>query len=402
MTGSIYSSWAEGLRKSDITEVLNVSRLPGMMSLAAGVPFPDSYPATKIAEILEPLVLDNKQTVLPYPLLQGTLNCREAVAYRMSKRVVKNVNPDNIVISSGSTAAMDAITRILMNPGDTMIIEAPTFMGCLDSIKNWGLNLVEVPIDNDGIRTDILKDKLAGLKNDGIRPKMIYLMSNYHNPGGIMISQERRRELVDIAYQYNCFIVEDDAYSELIYDNSDQTPIKACDDKGMVFYLGSFSKLVAPGLRIGWAVVPDEIVKTWNISRPMIDVGAPALNQEIIAALHKDNWLDGHITNLIEGYRKRRNAMKKALEDYMPKECSWTDPHGGFYFWVTTPETMDVERLFQTSVKNKITFFPGKFFYLDHQHHNHFRLCFSLLDEESIREGVRRIAESVKEELSRS
>ncbi len=396
-----YSHWAEGLRQSDISEILRVAREPGMLSLAAGVPFPESYPAEKIEEILSYLIKDRPQQIFPYGPPSGQQNCREAVLYRMKKRGVTNITADNIVMTSGSQQAMDAVTRMLMNPGDTMIIEAPTFMGTLDSIKNSNFNLVEVPIDNDGIRTDILRDTLEKLKKDGVHPKMIYVMSNYHNPAGIMISQERRKELTEIAEEYNTYVVEDDAYSELLYDDVDQTAIKAYDTTGNVLYLGSFSKLVAPGFRVGWAVVPDELVATWNMCRPMIDVGSPLINQEIMAELHKDNFLDSHITRLITSYKSRRDAMIGALEETMPEEVSWTPAHGGFYVWLTMPESLDIDSLFQTSVKNKIMYFTGKFFYLNQQHHGHIRLCFSLPTEDVIAEGVKRLAGAVKEELAK-
>ncbi len=398
-----YSSWASGLRKSDIAEILRMARQPGMLTLAPGVPFPASYPTEKVAEITEDLIRRDPETIFPYPVPQGTQRCREAVAYRMSKRGATGITPANIVMTAGSQAAMDMVTRQIMDPGDTMIIEAPTFMGTLDSIKNSGFNLVEVPIDGDGIRTDLLRDTLARLKRDGIRPKMIYVMSNYHNPGGVMLSPERRRELPQIAEEYGCFVIEDDAYSELLYDkNCDQTVVKAFDTSDSVIYLGSFSKLVSPGFRVGWAVVPEELVATWNICRPMFDVGSPALNQEIIAELHRDNWLDGHIAEIKKGYKSRRDAMISALEAHMPEEASWTPAHGGFYVWVTTPDTIDNDQLLLTAVKNKVIYFTGKFFYLDHKNHSHFRLCFSRPDEDTITEGVRRVAAALKEELSRS
>jgi 2-aminoadipate transaminase len=379
-----------------------MARQPGMLTLAPGVPFPASYPTEKVAEIIEPLIRRDPEAIFPYPHLQGSPRCREAVAYRMAKRGVKGVSPSRIVMTAGSQAAMDMVTRQIMDPGDTMIIEAPTFMGTLDSIKNSGFNLVEVPIDENGIRTDLLRDTLARLKRDGIRPKMIYIMSNYHNPAGIMLSQDRRRELPQIAEEYGCFVVEDDAYSELLYDEQyDQTPVKAYDTGDSVIYLGSFSKLVSPGFRVGWAVVSEELASTWNICRPMFEVGSPALNQEIIADMHKDNWLDDHIVDIKKGYRSRRDAILSALGKYMPEGISWTPAHGGFYVWITTPDTIDNDHLLLTAVKNKVIYFSGKFFYLDHQNHSHFRLCFSRPDEDTITEGVRRLATALKEEMGK-
>jgi 2-aminoadipate transaminase len=395
-----YSSWAEGVRKSDIAEVLSLSKGPGILSLAPGVPFPEAYPTEKVAEIIEGLIRKEPEAIFPYGDPQGTLRCREAIAYRMKKRGA-TVDPKNIVVTAGSQNATDMVIRMLMNAGDTMIIESPTFLGVLDSIKNWGFNLVEVPIDNDGIRTDILRETLAKLKKEGIQPKAIYLMSNYHNPAGVSISQERRRELPLIAEEYGCLILEDDAYSELNYDGIDQTVIKAYDKTDSVVYLGSFSKLVSPGFRVGWAVVSDEFVNTWNICRPMFDVGCPALNQDIIAELHIDGWLDGHIEKLIEGYRIRRDAMLKALDDFMPDGIEWTHAHGGFYVWVKTPEGLDLDNLFKTAIKNKVSYFMGSFFYLDHHHHNHFRLCFSRPEPDTIREAVKRIATALKEEMAK-
>lgn len=373
-----------------------------MLALSQGVPFPASYPTEKVAEIVEPLVRREPEVLFPYPNLQGSPSCRKAVSYRMAKRGAKNIGIEKIVMTAGSQAAMDMVTRIIMNPGDTMIIEAPTFMGTLDSIKNSGFNLVEVPIDNDGIRTDLLRETLARLKREGVHPKMIYIMSNYHNPGGIMLSQERRRELPEIAREYGCFVVEDDAYSELLYDEQyDQTVVKAYDTTDSVIYLGSFSKLVSPGFRVGWAVVPEEIAATWNVCRPMFEVGSPALNQEIIAEMHRDNWLDDHIQEIKKGYRSRRDAMLRALEAFMPEGVSWSPAHGGFYSWVSTPDSIDHDRLIKTAIKNKVIYFTGKFFYLDNQHHSHFRLCFSRPDEDVITEGIRRVASALKEEMAK-
>lgn len=393
-----YSRWASGLRESDISKILSVSGQPGILSLAPGVPYPDAYPTEKVAGIIESLVRRKPETIFPYGHPQGTLRCREAIAYRMKKRGA-DISPENVVITAGSQNATDMVLRMLMDPGDTMIIEAPTFLGVLDSIKNGGFTLVEVPIDQDGIRTDALRDTLTGLKRQGVRPKVIYLMSNYHNPAGVMISQERRRELPLIACEFGCLIIEDDAYSELQYDDVDQTVVKAYDTTDTVLYMGSFSKLVSPGLRVGWAVVPDELVKTWNVCRPMLDVGSPALNQEIIAELHVDNWLDGHIENLKQGYRSRRDAMLSALEEFMPEEVTWTHAHGGFYIWITTPERLDLDSLFRTASEKQVTYFTGNFFYADHRHHNHFRLCFSRPDEDTIAEAVKRIASAIREEL---
>ena len=397
----IYSTWASGVRTSDINTILEASKQPGILSLAGGVPFPEAYPTGKVAELLESLVRREPEIVFPYPDPQGTPRGRETVAYRMRQRGV-GVDPGNIVMTAGSQNASDMLFRMLMNPGDAMIIEAPTFLGVLDSIKNSGYNLIEVPLDSDGIRTDLLRETLGRCARDGIKPRLIYLMSNYHNPAGVMISPERRRELVAIADEFDLLIVEDDAYSELQYDPEvDQTPIKAYDVDDRVIYLGSFSKLVSPGFRVGWAVVTEELAETWNACRPMFDVGSPALNQEIIAELHENGWVDAHIETLRESYRSRRNAMIAALAAYMPEGVTWTDAHGGFYVWVGTPAGVNHESLFDTAIKNKVTYFAGKYFYLDHMHHDHFRLCFSRQDEDAISEAVKRIGAAIKEELIR-
>ncbi|MBN1293004.1 MAG: PLP-dependent aminotransferase family protein [Candidatus Latescibacteria bacterium] len=395
-----YSSWASGLRKSDIAEFLRLAKEPGVLSLCPGVPYPGAYPTEKVVEVTSSLIKNNPEAIFPYGNPQGTLRSREAVTYRMKKRGA-SVSPEHIVMTAGSQNACDMVLRMIADPGDTLIIEAPTFLGVLDSIKNWGLNLVEVPIDNDGIRTDVLKNTLTQLRNKGVKPKAIYLMSNYHNPAGIMLSRERREELPQIAEEFDCFIIEDDAYSELLYDDVDQTAVKAFDTTGNVIYLGSFSKLVSPGFRVGWAVVPEELVQTWNMCRPMFDVGSPTLNQELIAELHVDNWLDGHIATLIEGYRSRRDAMLGALEEFMPKGVTWTRAHGGFYCWITTPGNVDHDSLFKTAAKNKVMYFTGNFFYLDNQHHNHFRLCYSRPDVDVIVEAVKRIAIALKEEMAK-
>ena len=395
-----YSSWASGMLESDIAEFLAAAKEPGMLSLCAGVPYPGAYPAEKVVGITSSLIQNNPEIIFPYGHPQGTLRSREAVSYRMKKRGAE-VDPENVVMAAGSQNACDMVMRMLLDPGDTIIIEAPTFLGVLDSIKNWGLNLVEVPIDNDGIRTDMLRETLIRLRNDGIHPKAIYLMSNYHNPAGIMLSIERRKEIPRIAEEFDCFVIEDDAYSELNYDNVDQRAIKAFDTTDNVIYLGSFSKLVSPGFRVGWAVVPHELVETWNICRPMFDVGSPALNQEIIAELHVDNWIDSHINKLIAGYRSRRDAMLGALEEHMPDGITWTRPSGGFYVWMTVPEGVDLDSLIKTALEKKVIYFTGNFFYLDNKHHNNFRLCYSRPPEDIIVEAVRRLGTALKEEMKK-
>ena len=394
-----YSDWASGMLKSDIADFLAVAKEPGMLSLCAGVPYPGAYPTGKVVEVASALIESNPEIIFPYGHPQGTLRCREAVCYRMKKRGAA-VKPENVVLTAGSQNACDMVMRMLLAPGDTLVIEAPTFLGVLDSIKNWGLNLVEVPIDNDGIRTDILRETLTRLRNDGIHPKAIYLMSNYHNPAGIMLSTGRRKELPRIAAEFDCFIIEDDAYSELQYDDVDQRAVKAFDTTDSVIYLGSFSKLVSPGFRVGWAVVSDELVETWNICRPMFDVGSPALNQEIIAELHVDNWLDGHIRELIKGYSSRRDAMLDALDTFMPDGVTWTRPSGGFYVWVTVPDGVYHDSLIKTALKNKVIYFTGNFFYLDNKHHNNFRLCYSRPPEDVIVEAVKRLGAALKEEMA--
>lgn len=399
MTKFRYSPWASGLRESEIAGFLAAAKEPVMLSLCAGVPYPGAYPADKVVEITSTLIQNNPEAIFPYGNPQGSLRSREAVVYRMKKRGA-DIRPENVVMTSGSQNACDMLMRMILEPGDTLIIEAPTFLGVLDSIKNWGLNLVEVPIDNDGIRTDILRDTLSGLRKKGVYPKAVYLMSNYHNPAGIMLSIQRKRELTEIAEEFDCYIIEDDAYSELVYDDVDQRAAKAFDTNGRILYLGSFSKLVSPGFRVGWAVVPDELVETWNICRPMFDVGSPQLNQEIIAELHVDNWLDSHIEKLIGGYRSRRNALLGALEEFMPEGITWTKAHGGFYSWITVPDSVNLDNLYKTALKNKVIYFTGNFFYLDNRHHNHFRLCYSRPDEDVIVEAVRRIATALKEEMA--
>ena len=399
MTKFRYSSWASGVRKSGIAKFLSAAKDPGMLSLCAGVPYPGAYPSEKVVDITSTLIKNNPEVIFPYGNPQGSLRSREAVVYRMKKRGA-DIRPENVIMTAGSQNACDMLMRMILEPGDTLVIEAPTFLGVLDSIKNWGLNLVEVPIDNDGIRTDILRDTLSDLRRKGVHPKAVYLMSNYHNPAGVMLSNQRKKELPEIAEEFDCYIIEDDAYSELVYDDVDQRAVKAFDTNGRVLYLGSFSKLVSPGFRVGWAVVPDELVETWNVCRPMFDVGSPQLNQEIIAELHVDNWLDSHIEKLNRGYCSRRNALLGALEEYMPEGVTWTKAHGGFYSWVTVPESVDVDNLYRSALKNKVIYFTGNFFYLDNRHHNHFRLCYSRPDEDVIVEAVKRIAAALKEEMA--
>ena len=390
------SEWLQSFDQVDISSVVRMSLMKDIISFAGGFPHRKAFPVEKISKALTKALLERSYEALQYSSLPGLSGAREAARYRMKIRGVET-SIEKIVICAGSQMAMTTLTQMLASKGDTVIVEEPSFMAAIGIIKSYGIRMESIPLDEHGLDTSALRDCLEGLKRKGIRPRYIYSMPNYHNPGGVCMSRERRLEMVEIANKYNIYIIEDDAYSELNYDGIDQTPIKAFDENNRVLYIGTCSKIIAPGIRLGWINGDEEIMKCFAKVRPMLDVCTCTLSQEIFIELTENGILDEHIKSLIPLYSANRNTMRTSLETEMPEGVTWFQSPGGFYFWVHLPEGITCQSVFDIALKKKVGFTPGSFFYVDNRDNGTLRLSYSMLNEESIAEGIKRLSEAVKE-----
>jgi 2-aminoadipate transaminase len=327
---------------------------------------------------------------------------------RHTARYGVKAKPENVLITSGSQQALDLIGKLFINPGDRVLVEAPTYLGALQAFNVYGAEYISVPSDANGLRTHELESYLR------LGPKFMYVLPNFQNPGGTTLAEGRRHELVLLAERYGIPIVEDDPYGQLRYEGEHLTPLIVLDrnnlsgddgySRGNVIYLSTFSKTLAPGLRLGWMVAPPDVIAKLVQIKQGADLHTSTFTQMVAYEVARDNFLDEHIKLIRKVYGERRNVMLQAMKEYFPPEVSWTHPQGGLFLWVTLPEGMDADRLFEAAIKENVAFVAGDSFYAGNgfadEGRRHFRLNFSNAQPEQIREGIRRLSVAIKNQLA--
>jgi 2-aminoadipate transaminase len=403
---SRYAQRTKGIKSSAIRELLKVTQRPEIISFAGGLPAPDVFPVARFQEACCKVLEQDASQALQYGASEGYEPLREMVARHIARYGIK-AKADNVLITSGSQQALDLIGKLLINPGDRVLVEAPTYLGALQAFNVYGADYVSVPSDNDGLRTDLLEEPLRS------GPKFMYVLPNFQNPGGTTLSEGRRQELVLLADRFGIPIVEDDPYGQLRYEDEHLTPLVVLDREnlrrddgysiGNVIYLSTFSKTLAPGLRLGWIVAPADVISKIVQLKQGADLHTSTFTQIVAYEVAKDGFLDEHVKVIRKVYRERRDVMLASLKEFFPAEVTWTYPKGGLFLWVTLPKGMDCQKLFQCALKEKVAFVPGDSFYAGNgfaeEGLRHFRLNFSYGQPEQIREGVRRLSLALKQQM---
>jgi 2-aminoadipate transaminase len=353
-------------------------------------------------------VLEQKPPLaLQYGETEGYRPLREMIARHIGRYGIQ-AGIENVLITSGSQQALDLIGKLLINPGDRLLVEAPTYLGALQAFNVYGARYVSVPCDEDGLRTDLLEEPLRSL------PKFMYVLPNFQNPGGSTLSGERRRVLVQLADKYGIPILEDDPYGQLRYEGENLPPLVVLDRDnvrqdngyalGNVIYLSTFSKILSPGLRLGWIIAPPDVIAKLVQLKQGADLHTSTFTQFVAYEVSRENFLDEHVKMLRSVYRERRDAMFDALAQYFPPEVTWTRPKGGLFLWVTLPLGTDANHLLEEALKENVAFVPGDSFFAPDGHmeerNRHFRLNFSNAPPERIYEGIRRLSVAVKTQLA--
>jgi 2-aminoadipate transaminase len=404
---SRYAQRIKNVHSSAIRVLLKITQNPQIISFAGGLPAPDVFPVERFREACSKVLASQAKQALQYGATEGYEPLREMIARHTSRYGVK-ARPENVMITSGSQQALDLIGKLLINSGDRVLVEAPTYLGALQAFNVYGAEYVCVPSDNDGLRTDLLEAPLRS------GPKFMYVLPNFQNPGGTTLAEGRRHQLVLLAERYGIPIVEDDPYGQLRYEGEHLPPLVALDREnlrrddgyslGNVIYLSTFSKTLSPGLRLGWIVAPPEVITKLVQLKQGADLHTSTFGQMVAYEVARDGFLDEHIKVIRRVYGERRDVMLHALEEYCPPEVTWTHPFGGLFLWVTLPEGMDSHRLFDAALKENVAFVPGDSFYSSNGHASeglrHLRLNFSNAQPEQIREGVRRLAVAIKNQLA--
>jgi 2-aminoadipate transaminase len=400
---SRYAQRAKNIKSSAIRELLKITQNPEIISFAGGLPAPDVFPTERFREACNRVLEKQAQLALQYGATEGYEPLREMIARHTSRYGVK-AKPENVMLTSGSQQALDLIGKLMINPGDRVLVEAPTYLGALQAFNVYGAEYVSVPSDNDGLRSDLLEASLR------LGPKFMYVLPNFQNPGGTTLAEGRRHELVLLADRYGVPIIEDDPYGQLRYEGEHLTPLIVLDREnlrrddgysiGNVIYLSTFSKTLAPGLRLGWIVAPPEVISKLVQLKQGADLHTSTFVQMVAYEVARDNFLDEHIKLIRRVYGERRDVMLHAMEENFPSEVTWTHPQGGLFLWVTLPEGMDCHQLFEAAIRENVAFVPGDSFYASNGHaedgQRHFRLNFSNAQPEQIREGIRRLGVAIR------
>jgi len=396
---SFFSEKALQMKASEIRELLKLVETSDVISLAGGLPAPETFPVDVIKKITQEVLEKHADKALQYGTTKGFTPLRLALAKWMEKRYEIPMSKVEVMIVAGSQQALDLIGRVFINPGDVVVVEAPTYLAALNAFKYYDPEFVSIPMDHDGMRIDLLEEKLEELKKEGKRVKFVYTVSTFQNPMGVTMSKERRKRLIELAKEYDFLIVEDNPYSELRYSGEPVPPIKHFDDEGRVLYLGTFSKIFAPGFRLGWIAAHPHFIRKIEIAKQAVDLCANPFGQVIAWKYVEDGHLDEHIPKIVKFYKPRRDAMLDALEEFMPEGVEWTKPDGGMFVWVTLPEGIDTKLMMEKAIAKGVAYVPGEAFFAHRDVKNTMRLNFTYVPEETIREGVKRLAEVIEEEI---
>ncbi|MBI1758102.1 MAG: PLP-dependent aminotransferase family protein [Actinobacteria bacterium] len=382
---------------SEIRALFAVASRPEVVSLAGGMPFLSALPMDVVGEMMGALVTGAGATVLQYGSGQGMPALRERIMDVMALEGITG-SADDVVVTVGSQQALDLVSRVFLDPGDVVLAEGPSYVGALGAFSAAEADVVHVPMDGDGLIPAALEETLLRLRREGRRAKFLYTVPNFHNPAGVTLALDRRPQILDLAERYDLLVVEDNPYGLLGFDRDPLPALRSMDD-ARVIYLGSFSKTFAPGLRVGWVLAPHAVREKLVLVSEAQVLCPPTYNQYAVESyLRTQPWVE-QVKVFREVYRERRDALLEALDATMPEGCSWTKPDGGFYVWLTLPPGLDAKVMQPRGLHARVAYVPGVGFYADGQGRRELRLSYCLPEPDRIREGVRRLAGVVEEEI---
>jgi len=390
-----FSKMTGRMKKSAIRELLKLTKKPGLISFAGGLPAPCTFPSEELIEISREVLQNESGLALQYGMTEGDDLLRDQLTARYQKTGL-NITRENLVITTSSQQGLDFLGRVFLNEGDKVIVGLPSYLGGLQAFSMYGAQLVGVKHDKFGMSAEILEKTLAEMKAKGEKPKFVYVIPDFQNPAGVTMPEARRKEIIAVAHKYEILIVEDSPYRELRFEGEDQPTLYQLDEKGTTITLGTFSKIFVPGFRIGWVIAHPEIVDKFVTVKQAADLCTPAFVQRIAARYMEKGYFEKNLVKTIKMYGHKKKVMMDCFKQYMPDFVKWTDPEGGLFLFVYLPEHMDSEKLFLKAIENDVAFVVGHVFHCDGSGRNTFRMNFSFCDEGQIIEGVKRLAKAIE------
>jgi 2-aminoadipate transaminase len=378
-----------------LSELAAMGERRDIISLAAGTPARDLLPAEMLSTIFAEGLLNARQSALGYCPVEGLLSLRRGIAARMRKRGVA-VDAQHILVLSGSTQGIGLAGRLLLSPGDEVVVEVPTYLGAIQVFRALGARVIGVPTDSDGMRVDLLETILVRH-----RPRLIYTQPTFQNPAGIVMSHERRRRLLLLAKRYQTPILEDDPYGEMYFEGKEPQPLMAMDHNGQVLYLSTYSKTLAPGLRVAWIAAPEPMIERLSLHKQIFDLTTNAIGQWAVSEVLQRGLLNDHLTKLRRRYQRKRDLMLQAISAHWPKEVRVNHPQGGFHIWCRLPGDMRARSLLREAAHEQVAFVIGEPFHVDGGGQQQFRLSFAYPEEQHIEEGVRRVGNAMRRLMAR-
>src|ERR671925_325499 len=396
---ALFARRTQGMKSSAMRDLMAITARPDVISLAGGLPDTSTFPAEDLAALMARIAADASARALQYGPTEGMDELKRCIVQVMGAEGMA-VDEDDLLITTGGQQVIDLVCKTLIDPGDVVIAEGPTYPGAVPVFVSYEADVVQIEMDDHGMRIDVLRDELERLDREGRVPKFIYTVPSFHNPAGVTLSLERRRELVRLAKERELLVLEDNPYGLLRYEGDALPTLYSLDGGEYVIYLGTFSKILSPGLRLGWTAAPRPVLEKLQLGKGGVDLCTATLSQQFVATYFAERDWRAYLGTLRELYRRRRDVMLDALAEHFPHEASWTHPGGGLFIWARMPDYIDTTDLLARALRENVAFVPGRAAYLDGRGGTEMRLNFSGVSEDEIREGIRRIGKIVREQVS--
>jgi 2-aminoadipate transaminase len=394
----MFSDLAGNMKASEIRELLKLTANPDIISFAGGLPNPKAFPIEELKEITVEVLKEHGPDALQYGATEGVSQFRNFLKEEYAKDDEFGDN-DELVVTNGSQQALDLLGKILLDKGDKLVAEAPTYLGGSNAFKVYGADVVHVEMDDDGMRIDELEDTLRRLSVQDMAPKFAYMIPTFQNPAGVTMPESRRRKFLDVVYQYDdLLVIEDDPYGRLRFEGQHQRSLKSLDTEGRVLHMKTLSKVLVPGFRIGVVSGPADLVHKLVFAKQSADLCSPAFNPFVAWKYMSAGYIDKQLKLICEMYNRKRDIMLKSMDEHMPEGVRWTRPLGGMFLWATIKGGINTDELFFKAIKKNVAFVVGRPFYTDGRGTDSMRINFSYSEDDIIDEGVRRLAETIREE----